>query len=56
MHKVINFDIEKNGYNKEYDVNPKFHFMFKLSANQVLSDNLYISVVGSKACEIELIA
>lgn len=56
MHKVINFDTEKNGYDKEYEVNPKFHFIFNLPASKVLSDKIFIRLIGSKACEIEMIA
>ena len=31
MHQVLNFDIEQNGYGKEFDTNPRFTFTFNLA-------------------------
>lgn len=56
LHKRFNFDIPKSGYSKEYEVNPRFTFMFNLNQANVLSDRVFVRIVGSKPCEMELIA
>ena len=56
MHKVLKFDLEKNGYEKEYDVNPVFYFTLALQAKQILSDSVYINIVGEKSCKLNIVA
>lgn len=56
LHKVINFDLNKTGYDKEYEINPKYSFWFKPKMTSIHSDKIYIRIIGQKACEIELIA
>lgn len=56
LHKQFNFDIPKSGYSKEYEVNPRFTFMFNLNSGSVVSDRVFVRIVGSKPCEIEVIA
>jgi len=54
---VLNFDHERNGYDKEYQVNPTFSFTFSLpTIKDILSQSVYIKIVAVKACELEISA
>lgn len=51
---MINFEVEPNGYGKEFYTNPKFSFTFDLEEKDRISSSVFMLVSCSKACSLEV--
>ena len=42
----------ENAYGREFETNPTFTFQLNLEPSQILSNHVYIRIVGTKPCEL----